>query len=99
VLINPDLQAFQAPWIAVVNLAVESTGRRVVSATMSLVEAPQWQTKTRCSMFANFGCCSDRTNDVGRPQASQLGFLGVCVGMIGAATRHPAFRSNGPESR
>lgn len=62
-------------------ILVASTGRRVVSATMSLVEVPQRQINTRCSMFANLGCCSDRTNDVGRPQASQLGFLGVCVRM------------------
>jgi hypothetical protein len=68
-------------------ILVASAGRRVVSATMSLVEAPQRQTKTRCSMLANFGCRSDRTNDVGRPQASQLGFFGVFVGMTDAATR------------
>jgi hypothetical protein len=48
---------------------------------MSLVEAPQRQLKTRCSMFANLGCRSERTNDVGRPQASQLGFFGVFVCM------------------
>ena len=84
-MINPGLQKRQAPWIAVVTL-VTSTGRRVVSAIMSLVEAPQRQTKTRCSIFANFGCGSDRTSDVGRPQASQLGFFGVCVRMIDAAT-------------
>ena len=52
-----------APWIAVVIFAAR-TGRRDVSATISLVSAPQRQTKTRCSIFANFGCCSDRSNDV-----------------------------------
>ena len=98
-LINPDLQAFQAPWIAVAILAVESTGRRVVSATMSLVEAPQRQTSPAAACSRISDVVPTAPDDVGRPQASQLGFLGVCVGMIGAATRHPAFRSNGPESR
>jgi hypothetical protein len=95
-VINPDLQKPQAPWIALVIL-VASTGRRVVSATMSLAEAPQRQMKTRCSMFANLGCRSDRNNDVGRPQASQLGFLGVFVRMTDAATRWRRFGSDGTE--
>ncbi|MBX9775224.1 MAG: hypothetical protein K2Y71_12520 [Xanthobacteraceae bacterium] len=78
-------------------ILVARIGRRGVSATMSLVSAPQRQTKTRCSIFANFGCCSDRANDVWPPQASQLGFFGVFV-RIGdlLANAHPpvSFRWN-----
>ena len=41
---------------------------------ISLVKVPQRQTNTRCSMFANLGWGSDRSNVVRLPQASQLGF-------------------------
>jgi len=69
----------QALCAAVVTFA-ESTARRVVSAMMSLVDAPQRHTKTRCTMFANLGWGSDRSNVVERPHASQVGF-GVSVRM------------------
>jgi hypothetical protein len=71
-----------------------STDRREVAATMSVVKVPHRQRKTRCSIFANFGCCSDRTNVVGRPHASQIGFFGVFFRMsIDPPTRSHGFRS------
>jgi hypothetical protein len=62
---------------------------------MSLVTVPHRQTKTRCSILANLGCGSARTNDVGRPQVSQFGGRGVLLRMgdTGAPTRDDPFRS------
>ena len=54
----------------------ERTGRRVVSATISVVEAPhrQYEYTPALQHIREFGRRSARARDVGRPQASQLGF-------------------------